>query len=165
MVWSLGRPLTRNNLSPTLMPALSPGPLGTMPLATRKPECSFHHTPSVGVMYWDSFCQLMMANTTQAAVSSASTMAEKRTRESFRIRCFPNLSAPGLKPEDAGVGLDRSNWDAIWFSGSDNKLCVCLDLQKYKCFNVGKLLKLVFRCGLLYFQFLCAISYSRVIKN
>jgi hypothetical protein len=40
-------------------------------------------------------------------------MAEKRTRESFRMRCFPNLSTPGLTPEDAGAGLDRSNWDAI----------------------------------------------------
>jgi hypothetical protein len=50
-----------------------------------------------------------MANATQAAVSTASTMAEKRTRESFRMRCFPNLSTPGLKPEDAEVGLDSSN--------------------------------------------------------
>src|SRR5579859_3027137 len=106
MVWSLGRPFTRSNLSPTLMPALSPGPLGMTPLATRKPECSFHHTPSVGVVYWDSFCQLMTANTTLAAVSNANTTAEKRTRESFRIRCFPNLSTPDADRTGAGVGLD-----------------------------------------------------------
>jgi hypothetical protein len=40
-------------------------------------------------------------------------MAENRTRESFRIRCVPNLSTPGLKLADAGVGLDWSNLDAI----------------------------------------------------
>src|SRR5438270_2115216 len=154
MVWSLGRPLTRSNLSPTLMPALSPGPLGMTPLATRKPECSFHQTPSVGVVYWDSFCQLMTANTTLPAVSNASTTAEKRTNESFRIRCFPNLSTPGLRPEDEGVELDRSNWDAIQSSDRRAKLNVCLDLQNYKCFNRRKLPKLVFRCGFLYFQFL-----------
>src|SRR6478672_2525114 len=165
MVWSLGRPLTRSNLSPTLMPALSPGPLGMTPLATRKPECSFHQTPSVGVVYWDSFCQLMTANTTLAAVSNASTTAEKRTNESFRIRCFPNLSTPGLRPEDEGVELDRSNWDAIWFLGGGAKLCVCLDLQNYKCFSMGKLLKLVFRCGFLYFQFMGGIGTQRGTKS
>lgn len=90
-------------------------------------------------------------------MSSASTTAEKRTRESFRIRCFPNLSTPGANLVSDGVGLDWSNWDAIWFSGGDSKLCVCLQLQKYKCFNIEKLLKLVFRCGFLYFQFLVEI--------
>src|ERR1041385_2832985 len=106
MVWSFGRPFTRSSLSPTLMPALSPGPLGITPLATRKPECSFHQTPSVGVVYWDSFCQLMTAKTTQAAVSTANTMAENRTRESLRIRCFPNLSTPYVKLGTAGTELD-----------------------------------------------------------
>ena len=44
-------------------------------------------------------------STTVVAVSSASTMAENRTRESFRIRCSPNLSTPGLSFEGAGIGL------------------------------------------------------------
>src|SRR5258707_6999939 len=113
IVWSLGRPLTLSRRSPTLIPAFSPGPIGITPLATRRPDCPLHYTPSVGVVYCDSFCQLMMANTTVVAVSRASTMAENRTRESFRIRCVPNLSTPGLKLADAGVGLDWSNWDAI----------------------------------------------------
>jgi len=116
-------------------------------------------------VYWDSFCQLMTANTTLAAVSNASTTAEKRTNESFRIRCFPNLATPGLRPEDAGVEFDRSNWDAIWFLGRGAKLCVCLDLQNYKCFSMGKLLKLVFRCGFLYFQFMGGIGTQRGTKS
>jgi hypothetical protein len=97
---------------------------------------------------------LMTANTTLAAVSNASTTAEKRINESFRIRCFPNLSTPGLKSEDEGVELGRSNWDAIKFFDSKDKLNVCLGLQNYKGFDAGRLLKLVFHCGFLYFQFL-----------
>src|SRR5579864_49803 len=103
----------------------------------------------------------MTANTTLAAVSNASTTAEKRTRESFRIRCFPNLSTPDANRVSDGVGLDWSNWDAIRVSEGGNKLCVCLDLQNYKCLRPEKLLKLVFRCDFLYFQFLVGIQAQK----
>ena len=107
----------------------------------------------------------MTANTTQAAVSTANTMAENRTRESFRIRCFPNLSSPGLRSEDAGGELGRSNWDAIRPFFNVSKLCVCLDLQNYKYLNAKKLLKLVFCCGFLYFQFFGEIRQTKVGKS
>jgi hypothetical protein len=105
------------------------------------------------VVYWDSFCQLMTANTTQATVSTASTIAENRTMESFRIRRFPNLSTPCVKLEAVGAALDWSNWDAIWFSGCDDKTCIYLNLQNYKYLRAEKLLKLVFPCDFLYFHF------------
>src|SRR5262249_17796476 len=82
---SFGRPLTCRRRSPTLMPAFSPGPFGVRALANKPWESSFHHTPSKGVEYRLSFCQLKKAKTIRAAVASASATAENRVRESLRI--------------------------------------------------------------------------------
>jgi hypothetical protein len=48
-----------------------------------------------------------------------------------------------------------------------NKFCVCLDLQNYKYLIPEKLLKLVFCCGFLYFQFLGEIrqAYAEEAKE
>src|SRR6266446_9922078 len=67
--------------SPTRMPALSPGPLGSTRSARRpppQPADSTHHTPSEGIWKSRSFWKLIQARTTAAVVSKMSRPAVKR---------------------------------------------------------------------------------------
>src|SRR5260370_22466582 len=79
--------------SPSLMPPLAPGPLGSTRSAVRRPPCSTHQTPSSGTRNLHSELKLKPANTTAATVRRNNRTATERTWLS-RFMGFGGASKP-----------------------------------------------------------------------